>query len=157
LVEILRCAQDDSAGVGKQLGILMISMRFLRERRCEWRCTFTTFRNVHFEESSMRKHANRARLIVGAAVLVAALTVFGTAAAQKASAPKAQDRLTIGEQNVRQLLLLMDTDKNGMVSKAEYMRFMEAEFHRLDKGNSGALNARELNQSAISASRFTGK
>jgi len=105
----------------------------------------------------MRTHANRARLIVGVAVLVAALTVFGTAAAQKASAPKAQDRLAIGEQNVKPLLLLMDSNKEGMVSKAEYMRFMEAEFHRLDKANSGALNARELNQASLSAARFSGK
>lgn len=105
----------------------------------------------------MRKHANRVRLVVGAAVLVATLTVFGTAAAQKASAPKAQDRLAIGEQNVKQLLLLMDSDKNGMVSKAEYMRFMEAEFQRLDRAKSGELNARELNQSSLSAVRFTGK
>jgi hypothetical protein len=135
----------------------MIYMRFLRERLAEWRCTFSTIRNPNFEESSMRNHANRVRLIIGAAVLVAALTVFGTAAAQKASAPKPQDRLAIGEQNVRQLLLLMDTNKDGMVSEAEYMRFMEAEFHRLDKANSGALNARELNQASISASRLTGK
>jgi hypothetical protein len=105
----------------------------------------------------MQKNANRVRLIVGAAVLVAALTVFGTAAAQKASGPKAQDRLAIGEQNVRQLLLLMDSNKDGMVSKTEYMRFMEAEFHRLDKANNGVLNARELNQSSLSAARFTGK
>jgi hypothetical protein len=139
------------------LGIVMISMHFLRERFGEWRCTFTTFRNANFEESSMRTHANRARLIVGVAVLVAALTVFGTAAAQKASAPKAQDRLAIGEQNVKPLLLLMDSNKEGMVSKAEYMRFMEAEFHRLDKANSGALNARELNQASLSAARFSGK
>jgi hypothetical protein len=105
----------------------------------------------------MPKHVNRVRLIVGATVVVAALTVFGTAAAQKASAPKAQDRLAIGEQNVRQLLLLMDTDKDGMVSQAEYMHFMEAEFHHLDKANNGTLNARELNQSSLSAARFTGK
>jgi hypothetical protein len=135
----------------------MISMSFLRERLAEWGCTFSTIRNVNFEESSMRKHANRARLSVGAAILVAALIVFGTAAAQKASAPKAQDRLAIGEQNVKQLLLLMDADKNGMVSKAEYMRFMEEEFQRLDKANTGVLNARELNQPSVSASRFTGK
>jgi Ca2+-binding EF-hand superfamily protein len=105
----------------------------------------------------MQRHAHRVRLIVGVGVFVAALTVFGTAAAQKASAPKAQDGLAIGEQHVRQLLLLMDSNKDGMVSKAEYMRFMEEEFHRLDKANRGALNARELNQSSLSADRFTGK
>lgn len=105
----------------------------------------------------MPTHADRIRLVVGTTVIVVALTVLGTAAAQKAAAPKTQDRLTIGEQNVKQLLLLMDTDRDGMVSKAEYMRFMEAEFRRLDKANHGELNALELNQSSLSASHFTGK
>jgi hypothetical protein len=45
-----------------------------------------------------------------------------------------------------------------MVSKQDYMRYMEAEFHRLDKSNLGQLNARQLSQSTtLSASRFTGK
>jgi Ca2+-binding EF-hand superfamily protein len=63
----------------------------------------------------------------------------------------------MGEDNVKQLLLLMDTDKNGMVSQQDYMRFMEAEFRRLDKSNQGQLNARQLNQSNLSAPRFAGK
>jgi hypothetical protein len=105
----------------------------------------------------MPKYANRVRLVVGTTVVVAALTILGTAAAQKAAAPKTQDRLTIGEQNVKQLLLLMDTNKDGLVSKAEYMRFMEAEFRRLDKANHGELNALELNQPSLSATHFTGK
>jgi hypothetical protein len=104
----------------------------------------------------MRK-PSKMKLLIGIAVFLAALTVFGTAAAQKASVPKPQDRLAIGEENVRQLLLLMDSDKNGMVSKQAYMRFMEAEFQRLDKANHGQLNTRQLTQSNLSASRFTGK
>jgi hypothetical protein len=51
----------------------------------------------------------------------------------------------------------MDADKNGMVSKQEYMRYMEAEFQRLDKSHEAQLNARQLNQATVSASRFTGK
>jgi hypothetical protein len=100
---------------------------------------------------------NKVRLIVILAVSLAAITFLGTAAAQKASVPKPQDRLAMGEDNVKQLLLLMDTDKNGMVSQQDYMRFMEAEFRRLDKSNQGQLNARQLNQSNLSASRFAGK
>jgi hypothetical protein len=88
---------------------------------------------------------------------VIAVTFLGTAAAQKSSAPRAQDRLAIGEENIRQLLPLMDADKNGNVSKQSYMKFMEAEFHRLDKSNRGEINARLLSQSNLSASRFTGK
>ncbi|MGB7730766.1 MAG: hypothetical protein WBL50_22250 [Candidatus Acidiferrum sp.] len=106
----------------------------------------------------MHRPTNKIRLIVITTVFLAAVTVFGTAAAQKANVPKPQDRLALGEENVKQLLLLMDTDKNGMVSKQDYMRYMEAEFHRLDKSNQGQLNARQLSQSTtISASRFTGK
>jgi hypothetical protein len=89
---------------------------------------------------------------------VLAFTFFSTADAQKASIPRVQDRLALGEANVKQLLLLMETDHSGNVSKETYMKYMEAEFRRLDKSNQGELNARQLNQSPnLSASRYTGK
>ena len=52
-----------------------------------------------------------------------ALTLFnlGTATAQ-GSASKSEDRLALGESDVKQLLLLMDIDKNGKISKQEYMQ-----------------------------------
>lgn len=96
-------------------------------------------------------------IIVVIAVLVVTGTMLGNAAAQKASVPKPQNKLLIGEDGIKQLLPLMNTDKNGMVSKQEFMRFMEAEFERLDKNKKGELNVKELTQSAITASRFTGK
>jgi hypothetical protein len=37
------------------------------------------------------------------------------------------------------------------------MKFMEAEFDRLDQEKKGELDARELAQSNLSASRFAGK
>jgi Ca2+-binding EF-hand superfamily protein len=43
----------------------------------------------------------------------------------------------------------MDADKSGMVSKAEFMAFMEAEFDRLDKDKSGQLDVQELTQSNL--------
>lgn len=46
----------------------------------------------------------------------------------------------------------MDADKNGRVSKQEYMRFMDAEFKRLDKDKSGELDVEELRQSQLRAS-----
>ena len=46
----------------------------------------------------------------------------------------------------KQLLLLMDTDKSGKVSKQEFMTFMEAEFNRLDLNHDGELDVRELTQ-----------
>jgi hypothetical protein len=103
----------------------------------------------------MRK--NRSWVIVATAVLVATGTMLGTAAAQKASVPKPQNKLAIGEDGVKQLLPLMNTDSKGMVSKQEFMKFMEAEFERLDKTKKGELNVKELTQSNLSASRFAGK
>ena len=44
----------------------------------------------------------------------------------------------------------MDTDKNGKISKDEWMKFMSAEFDRLDLDTSGELDPRELLQSNVS-------
>jgi heme A synthase len=83
-------------------------------------------------------------------VVIAALVVTGamvaTAVAQKASATKPQDNLALGEGEVKKLLLLMDTDNDGKVSKQEFMRFMEAEFDRLDKKKEGKLDVKEVTQ-----------
>jgi hypothetical protein len=109
------------------------------------------------KESTVFGPSNRVRLIVILAVLVAAATFLGTAAAQKASVPRPQDRLALGEEHVKQLLLVIETDSSGMISKEEYMKFMEAEFERLDKSHRGLVNARQMNPSTLSAARFVGK
>ncbi len=49
-----------------------------------------------------------------------------------------------GEANAKQLLLLMDTDKSGKISKQEFMAYMEAEFDRLDVNKDGELDVKEL-------------
>jgi hypothetical protein len=69
------------------------------------------------------------------------------------SVPKQERTLALGEEHVKDLLLLMDTDRNGMISKAEFMRFMEAEFDRLDTDHSGELDIKELKQSRIQVNR----
>jgi hypothetical protein len=53
-------------------------------------------------------------------------------------------RLAEGELSAKQLLVLMDTDKNGKVSKQEFMAFMSAEFDRMDKNKDGELDVSEL-------------
>jgi Ca2+-binding EF-hand superfamily protein len=78
--------------------------------------------------------------------------VVAVAAGQRASTPKAQDKVALGQNEVKQLLLLMDTDKNGKISKQEYMNFMAAEFDRLDKDKSGELDPKELTQSQLRVS-----
>jgi hypothetical protein len=54
--------------------------------------------------------------------------------AQRAAVPKQQDKAALAEANVKELLLLMDTDKTGKISKQEWMKFMEAEFRQAGHG-----------------------
>jgi hypothetical protein len=101
------------------------------------------------------RHTARHRtLTVLAAALFAIGTVAGSAHAQKATTPKSQDRLALGEEQIKQLLVLMDTDKNGKISKQEFMRFMEAEFKRLDVDKNGQLDVKALTQSKPQTSQF---
>jgi len=62
----------------------------------------------------------------------------------KASVPRPQDALVLGENAARDLLLLIEPDKNGKISKQAWMRFMGEEFDRLDKDKKGELDAQEL-------------
>jgi hypothetical protein len=62
----------------------------------------------------------------------------------KASVPRPQDTLALGENAAKDLLLLMEPDKNGKISKEAWMRFMGEEFDRLDKDKKGELDAQEL-------------
>ena len=105
----------------------------------------------------MLKRTNRTLRIAAVTVLVATGSLLGHAAAQKASVSKPQDKLALGEEDVKHLLLLMDTDKQGKVSKQEYMKFMEAEFNRMDKDKHGELDVKAITQSNLSVSRFVGK
>lgn len=77
------------------------------------------------------------------------------AAAGVAIAPKgaaaSQDKLAQADINVRELLLLMDADQNGKISKKEWMSFMEAEFNKLDKDGNGELDHVELQQAGVSS------
>jgi hypothetical protein len=106
---------------------------------------------------NMLRRSKKIWALVVTLVMLASLGLFGTAAAQKASVPRPQDKLTMGEDAARQLLALMDADKNGKVSKEKYMRFMEAEFERLDRDKKGELDVKELTKSTTTASRFAGK
>jgi hypothetical protein len=49
----------------------------------------------------------------------------------------------------------MDTDKNGRISKQEWMSFMEKEFDRLDPDKSGELDPKELAKSKVQVSNFS--
>ena len=90
--------------------------------------------------------------ILAIALLFEGGAFVGTAIAKKGTT-KAQDKIALGEDEVRQLLLLMDTDKSGKISRQEFMNFMAAEFDRLDADRSGELDIRELTRSQLRASR----
>ena len=81
--------------------------------------------------------------------------------AQKTTGPPAappptrEERIGAGEDYARKLLLLMDTDKNGKVSKQEFMSFMSAEFDRMDVNHDGMLDVKEL--TGLRVKSFVGK
>lgn len=102
----------------------------------------------------MLKQRNILLVVLLVAALFAIGAVVGTSFAQKAAVPKPQDKLALGEDEVKQLLLLVDTDKTGKITKQEWMKFMEAEFDRLDKNKSGELDTKELAQSKLRVSPF---
>lgn len=68
------------------------------------------------------------------------------AAGEDSSSSQKEKNLSKGEKEAKKLLLLMDKDRNGKVSKAEFMAFMEAEFDRMDTDQSGELDVKELTQ-----------
>jgi Ca2+-binding EF-hand superfamily protein len=65
--------------------------------------------------------------------------------------------LAAATEAAKQLLLAMDTNKSGRVSKEEWMKFMEAEFDRLDTDHKGQLDVKELTQSRVQMHPYVGK
>jgi len=82
--------------------------------------------------------------VAGAASSTILLAQMNERNGQPAVKPPPQDRLAAAEDAAKQLLLLMDKDKDGMVSKAEFMHFMSAEFDRLDTNHDGKLDVYDL-------------
>jgi len=82
--------------------------------------------------------------LLAAAVLIAAGSMAPTAAVADEPVAATGKKLKSGLSPTVQLLQLMDTDKNGKVSKEEFMRFMEAEFDLADKNKDGELDPKEL-------------
>jgi len=91
--------------------------------------------------------SGRKGFAVGALVLAS----IGMAVGQDLDkAEKERDKkLAIGAAQAKQMLLLMDQDKSGKVSRQEFMAFMEAEFNRLDVNRDGELDVKELTQSKV--------
>ncbi|MGD0797467.1 MAG: hypothetical protein ABR910_07060 [Acidobacteriaceae bacterium] len=89
--------------------------------------------------------------VVLAMAAFAAVLAVRVVAVPRGDVP-AQDKVALGAPQVKQLLLLMDTDKSGKISKQEWMGYMSAEFDRLDVDKSGELDPKELAMSSMMAS-----
>ena len=74
----------------------------------------------------------RMNLVLPVVMFVSAFVLVGSAFAQRQPVPKPPDKQALAEDEVKRLLLLMDTDKNGKISKQEWTKLMEAEFDRID-------------------------
>lgn len=85
---------------------------------------------------------------VGAAVRTSIASGQASTAAAPTFTPQSQP-VAAGEFEAKKLLVLMDTDKSGTVSKKEFMDFMEAEFDRLDTNKDGVLDVKELENSQL--------
>lgn len=77
-------------------------------------------------------------------LLVTAFSAIGGLAAN--ADEQREQNLKSGELTTVELLQLMDKDKDGKVSRQEFMDFMSAEFDRLDVNKDGKLDLNELQQ-----------
>lgn len=107
----------------------------------------------------MLKKATVASITLALAVWLAVTAVRSAGNPQKSSVPKQQDTLALGEEEVRRLMLLIAPNERGKITKQEWMKFMAAEFDRLDQDKSGGLDAQGLARSRVRVSSFakTGK
>lgn len=78
------------------------------------------------------------------ALTVVAGMLGGSAVAQKDGISKRPDPAYLAAENVKEILLLMDTDEHGKITKEAWMKFMAAEFDRLDTDKSGTLDPKTL-------------
>ena len=131
---VLNSDSDCGVELGSSLEQVTIPL-FLMEREKEPR-------------SNMWKLRNMVSAAFAIAVLASCWLAFQAATAQtKANVPKPQNTRLLGEGAVQQLLLLMEPDKNGKISRQAWMTFMAEEFDRLDKDKKGELDAEELRRS----------
>jgi hypothetical protein len=79
-----------------------------------------------------------------------------TAQAPAPTIPSTAPNVVAATPEALRLLRLMDADKNGKVSRAEYMAFMAAEFDRLDVNHDGELDVKELENSQLAVAHHGG-
>lgn len=101
--------------------------------------------------------SRRIEVVLAIAVLATTWVIHGNAAEERQTLPKPPDKQMLRAAKVKQLLLLMDTDGSGKISKQEWLRFMEAEFDILDSGKTSLLDLKKLtvNNAQVRHIRFS--
>ena len=75
-------------------------------------------------------------VLVGMSLVAGSMSTAAFAVSKRTAAAANAD--------VRQLVRMMDTDRNGTVSKDEFLQFMSETFDRLDINRSGQLEPNEV-------------
>jgi Ca2+-binding EF-hand superfamily protein len=99
----------------------------------------------------MRKTITYVGLVAAMVLCIGAVAAVGgdPQESQHPVTAQKEKKLAQGEKEAKKMLLLMDKDMNGKVSKQEFMDFMEAEFERLDINHDGELDVKELTESRV--------
>ncbi len=93
------------------------------------------------------------RTVCFANVIIMLLTCFGTvlvgiSGAQKSGISKPIDTRVVETDKVKELMVLMDSNPNGKISKQQWLKFMEAQFDKLDLTKKGEIDIKEILQSS---------
>lgn len=101
----------------------------------------------------------RGKRLITTILLAALLLITGALVGNKAAAQEGQGEKTLTGGEVRLIFLLMDTNRDGKISKEEWTSFMGSMFDRLDTGKTGAITPQELSQLKWQSGSFarTGK
>jgi len=101
------------------------------------------------ELAKERNMLNSKKMTLATAVLVSVSALSGFASERKQAVPEPQDKLVLAESKVKELLPLAAPANNSKVSKEEWLKFMAAEFDRLDKSGRGVVDVTELGPSTL--------
>ena len=78
------------------------------------------------------------------ALLVLTVTIGKFAFGQKDEITRRPDPVTLAIQYAKGIVFLMDTDKQGKITKEAWMKFMAAEFDKLDTDRCGTLDPEKM-------------
>lgn len=92
-------------------------------------------------------------------LLIALFITSGAFVGDKAASPQKQSESSLTGGEVKLIFLLMDTNKDGKISKQEWTNFMGSMFDRLDTEKTGELTPQEVSQLKWQSGSFarTGK